>query len=50
VEHSSIPHLWSPDTPGNGFVGKEGFSKKSFLEDGVNYRVTRGLKIELRTG
>ncbi len=26
VKHSSIPHLWYPDIPGNGFVGKEVFT------------------------
>jgi hypothetical protein len=32
-------------SPAKGLVGKEVFTlEKSFLEDGVNYSVTRGLK------
>ncbi len=45
TEHSSIPHLWYPGRPAQGLVGKEVLiCKKSFLEDEVNYSVTRGLR------
>ncbi len=29
--HSSIPHLWYPASPANGFVGKEVFTFKKIL-------------------
>jgi hypothetical protein len=31
AEHSSIPHLWCPAGPDNGFVGKEVLTFKKIL-------------------
>jgi len=45
AEHSSIPIFGALLSPGKGLVGEDVFTcEKSFLEDGVNYSVTRGLR------
>ncbi len=55
AEHSSIPHLWWPVTPANGFVGKEVFTFKKILprrrgklqrDKGIEDRVTSKIWVD----